>query len=644
MQKILIVAFLALFIAGCGGDNSKNIEFNNNSTEINATVSYSNPQNSSSQTSDSNSSGSNECNLNLSDTISTGQEYSKTICSNLEGAKFKIISSAIEGMTINSKTGKIYWTPTPNQAGVKNIKIKAQNNKSSEIINLGLNVQDNGFSVPSKVYFFSPFGKDGTKNSHPSGKYSEPYYSPALLCKKSPTMSDVTFYYRGGTYYNRGFGTDNPKPYATFKCSGTKGHMLHIKPWGNEKPKIKFDSNYALAVRGSYIDIEGFEIEGMSQEISYEDAIKHWWIDKSYYNGNGIQIAGVGNIIHNNIIHDVPGAGMGVKSESEVDYLTIENNIIFNASWWNIKGTTAIGFVNFNKAPNSDNKFNGTAHVVVRNNLFFASESRIFSRVFSKGFANLTIDEGSAILIKNDSNTNYNLGFLIDGNFFLFNGKGASIRWDKTIFKNNTFYNNGTTIRGKAAAFRSNGGKGITIVKNIAYTNLLAFGTNKVMNVIDFSSKAQVDKCEDNGFYGGISLSSGQKCDDASKNTIVTSGGDPFTDAKNLDFSTNSNRGASQELFNKLRKRVQELGYDVKEANYKLEIHGKKYPVKSKEYYEKQTADIVKLAKELDSFKSITGPDYFTFKGKQIYGYRVEFKDSSVTGSKIFYLLVPNKD
>jgi len=394
--------------------------------------------------------------------------------------------------------------------------------------------------------------------------------------------------------------------------------MLHIRPWGNEKPKIKFDANYGLGVMGSYIDIEGFEIEGMSQEITYEDAIKHWWEDTSYYNGNGMLIDGVGNIIHNNIIHDVSGAGMGVKNEGVVDNLTIKENVIFNASWWNIKGTTGIGLVNFNKDKNSDKKFNGTEHVVVKDNLVFSSESRIFSRVFSKGFSTLSIDEGSSMLIKNDKNTTYNLGFLIENNFFLYNGKGISIRWDKTTFKNNTFYNNGTTIEGGGSAFRSNGGKGISIIDNIAFTDLLIFETDKVMNVIDFSDKAEVESCENNGLYGGISVGNDkQKCDDNNNNTIVESGGDPFADATNLNFVTSSNRGASQTTFESLKEKVEELGYKVAPAEYNLTINGTEYPVKSKEYYDKQRADIRKWAKKLDSYDSIEGPEYFTYKKKK---------------------------
>jgi len=565
----------------------------------------------------------NKQNSYLSYTISVGEEYNKTIPTHIKNPTFKIISKPIEGMTINPKTGIIYWTPTPNQTGIKHIKIEIKNQEKKEIINLTINVKDNGFKMPTNSYFFSPFGND----ENGTGKYNNPFYSPEKLCKNSPTLEDVTFYYRGGVYYNRGFETNNPKPYFAFKCNGTKNHMIYIKPWGNEKVKFKFDSNYGLAIRGNYIDIKDFEIEGMNQKITYEDAIKHWWIDKSYYNGSGIQISGIGNIVHNLIIHDTPGAGITIKKNSVTEDLTIKDNIIFNSCWWNVKGTSAIVLADFN---HSENNY---GNIRIENNLVFASESRIFSRVFSKGFANLTIDEGSSLLIKNSKN----IEFLVNNNFFLFNGKGVTIRSDKVSLENNTLYNNGTTIKGKSAGFKLKNVKDINLTNNIAYTNLHVFESNKIMDVIEISN-SKIKRCENNAFYGNNE--SKKKCDET-KNIFKSSDEIPFKDVKNLDFSTNLDIGASQELLEKFKTKLKNLGFKIKKADFKLEIDGKKYPVKSKKYYEKQTKDIIKYVKELKSFKSLEGPDYFDFKGKSIYGYKIEFKDTNITGYKTFYLIIP---
>ena len=82
------------------------------------------------------------------------------------------------------------------------------------------------------------------------------------------------------------------------------------------------------------------------------------------------------------------------------------------------------------------------------------------------------------------------------------------------------------------------------------------------------------------------------------------------------------------------------MGYTITPANYKLTINGTAYPVKTREYFEHQQAEIVALVEKVEGFVSISGPENFTTeKGKELYGYRVVFTDNSnVTGNEIFYL------
>jgi len=165
-----------------------------------------------------------------------------------------------------------------------------------------------------------------------------------------------------------------------------------------------------------------------------------------------------------------------------------------------------------------------------------------------------------------------------------------------------------------------------------------------VMNAIDFSSSASIDSCQNNGFYGGISLASGQKCDDASNNTIdLNANSTPFVNAKNLNFTTASGNGASMSVFKELRHSVEDLGYKIEPADYKLNIDGILHSVKSEEYYNREREDVRKWAKKVPGFSSIVGPESFTTaKGKSIYGFKVIFEDKkNVTGSKEFYLEVP---
>jgi hypothetical protein len=562
--------------------------------------------------------------------IDVGKSFTQSVQTSIPNATFSLIGAPL-GMTINAKTGEITWTPTPDQVG----KVSFDVNISGQIQPMILHVNTGTFDG-NKTVFFSPDALVGSLKNHPDGNYTNPMRNSKWICKNRPVMAGYHFYFRGGTYYNQGFETNSSKADPDFRCSGTKAHPIVISPWGNERVKLKFDSNAGFKIDANYVTLDNIEIEGVAQDINYTAAVAHWWNNTTYYNGSGLLLNGKGLTIRNNIIHDVPGAGIGVRSGGIIDNLRIEKNIIFNTSWWNIAGTTAIGLVNFNK-PNGVVDVNGTAHVVVKDNLVFACESRIFSRVYSKGFSHLSLDEGSSMLIKNDKNSTYDLGFLIEGNFFLHNGKGISIRWDKTTFRHNTLYNNGTTIEGKGAGFRSNGGKGIVIEKNAAAVTLNTMGLLNVMNIIDFSPSAQIVKCDNNFFEGGMSLSVNQKC----MNTTNSITGAIFNDPNILDFNTFSTVGASQTIFAQLRAKVEALGYKISPANYKLNINGVIYPVKSRTYYNHQQADIIKWVKKLKSYVSISGPGNFTLNKKNIYGYEIIFSDTSVTGHKKFYLETP---
>ncbi|GIS21347.1 MAG: hypothetical protein CM15mP121_1990 [Bacteroidota bacterium] len=98
----------------------------------------------------------------------------------------------------------------------------------------------------------------------------------------------------------------------------------------------------------NYIIIEGFEVEGPSQDIDYsmaiadreykilcaEDGDSSTNYNNAYFGGKGIW-GGYGAhkhvIIRNNIVHDTPGSAIRFNDS---DYITIEDNIVYNSNWW----------------------------------------------------------------------------------------------------------------------------------------------------------------------------------------------------------------------------------------------------------------------------------------------------------------------
>ncbi|MVM36704.1 hypothetical protein GO730_01895 [Spirosoma sp. HMF3257] len=68
----------------------------------------------------------------------------------------------------------------------------------------------------------------------------------------------------------------------------------------------------------------------------------------------------------NNTAHDCGGAGI---SAIESDYVTVENNTVYNNSWYTIFGTSGISFLNsWNYDTNAD-----TPKMIIRNNICYGN-------------------------------------------------------------------------------------------------------------------------------------------------------------------------------------------------------------------------------------------------------------------------------
>ena len=263
---------------------------------------------------------------------------------------------------------------------------------------------------------------DGTAKG--KGTKDDPVATLKDACKLLETHADLdTVYVREGVYKNPGHGSgiDN-KSMGAITCSGTSDRYLTFRPYGEEKVKFAYDSFNGIRLKGNYINFQGFEVEGAAQDITYDEALDDWWTGNKKYNGNGIVINGHHINVRDNIVHNTPGSAIFINDGG--DHSNITDNIIYNAAWWSTKGTTAIGMISA-KDSKSDDK--APQSIKAERNLIFASESRIFSRVPTKGFAELAIDEGSGTLVQvNDGD--YKGEYLIKDNFYLYNGKGVANR------------------------------------------------------------------------------------------------------------------------------------------------------------------------------------------------------------------------
>ncbi len=155
--------------------------------------------------------------------------------------------------------------------------------------------------------------------------------------------------------------------------SGTASAPITYQAYPGAKPQLRFDgwSGFKLENGASHITISGFDIEGANQSITLDYAISQQYIANPLTNGSGIAIdgrySGANRPHHiriaNNIIHDCPGGGI---SAIQADYVTIEDNIVFNTSWYTIYATSGISIY---QAWNSDNSID-TKMFVRRNRTY----------------------------------------------------------------------------------------------------------------------------------------------------------------------------------------------------------------------------------------------------------------------------------
>ena len=227
-----------------------------------------------------------------------------------------------------------------------------------------------------------------------------------------------------------------------FFASGLKGTAeapIKIMPFGDGPVTIVSDVN-GLAIKDSkYIIIEGIEFVGPNSNLSAEQVLEIWWHDDPMMiTGRGIALNRCSNIdITRCRVHDFPGAGISSKHGYDI---SIYDNAIYNNCWFSISGSHGIA--------NSEPKGPSGSSMKIYRNLVFGNQCCVISRVFSKGYVTLALDEGNGIHFQNDEKM-YRGGLLIKENISVFNGKAgiglnrvSTNQLDSAIIKDNLLAGN----------------------------------------------------------------------------------------------------------------------------------------------------------------------------------------------------------
>ncbi len=263
-----------------------------------------------------------------------------------------------------------------------------------------------------------------------------------------------------------------------FKKSGSIEKFIKIKSLDPTKTIIKG----SFRVLGDFVEISNLNFIGNSKKLSYEEVIKQWWNPSRKINNSGLILCGKNIIVKKCLIGYYPAAG--IKIIGNANRILVFNNVIFNNAWWSTGGTGGlVTRVNREKISN--------LRIDVIGNLFFGNESRIFSHVFSKGFAKLVIDEGEALLIQENEKIKDKLSngrYLVKDNVFLFNGKGVNLNKTGMVdVIENCCYCNGTTLTGNlGGGIRANKVANCKFIRNFVVTcgKKIGFSINGKNNLV----------------------------------------------------------------------------------------------------------------------------------------------------------------
>ncbi|MCF0069710.1 right-handed parallel beta-helix repeat-containing protein [Dyadobacter sp. CY261] len=337
-------------------------------------------------------------------------------------------------------------------------------------------------------YYVSPNGNDSN-----SGKSVAKAFHSVQKGADAAGPGDTVFVLNGT--YNTTSGT-----LLNMQRSGKPGAYITIKALRGHKPRFTASGNVwnTVSINGSYVVLDGIELEGNNANLTYEGAMASYnhhlgggknYSDYAAFNTNAITIGGPKLeskfphhvVVRNCRVHDFPGGGI---SAIQADYLTIENNVVFNNAWYMMYAGSGISIL----TPFNSDKETGYKNFI-RNNVVSGNKTTI-----------------PWIQLKKLSDGN---GIIIDVNQHAYNNQDSPATTKDEAYTGRTLVENNVSFNNGGSGIHSFKADHVDIINNTAYHN----GT--VVNYPDIFT----NQCHDVNIINNIMYArAGGLCNSAPKN------------------------------------------------------------------------------------------------------------------------------
>jgi hypothetical protein len=337
-------------------------------------------------------------------------------------------------------------------------------------------------------YYVSPAGSDKNSGTRIDSPWKLQYAADRV------NAGDIV-YLTNGTYSER----NREDKILSINRGGTSGAYVTFKPAPGHAPIIMGGGSgiwCAVLVDAPYVRIERIELIGDNDNLDLSGAMAAYnnakaggqdWIAYAKYNTEGICIGGRNGSSPHHIeivgctVHDFPSGGIQV---TKADYVTIEDNSIYNNIWYSMYAESGISIYHSFNHDNNTSSY----RMVVRCNKVYNNYTQIPWIDIQQ------LSDGNGIIIDDNrntqsSNTNnykpYTGKILVENNLSYDNGGGGIVVFqsDKVDIVNNTTYCNAKVVEYPEIGFTmaANGRsfnnityakQGITAYSNESSTNI----------------------------------------------------------------------------------------------------------------------------------------------------------------------------